>query len=70
MDAALSGYYKRGETDDLLAGKEPTITAGSFAQSTVQNLRSDLAARATTQQLTDAIATREPTITEGGLAQS
>ena len=39
-------------------------------QSKVQSLASDLAAKASSQQLAEAIATREPIIAEGGLAQS
>ena len=51
----------------MLAGKQPNIGEGSLAQSKVQNLTSDLAAKASTQQLTDAIATREPVIQDGSL---
>ena len=51
LSAALSGYYTRGETASLLAGKEPSIAEGGLAQSKVQGLVSDLAARATTASL-------------------
>ena len=69
VDAALGGYYTRGETNDLLAGKEPAITEGSLAQTLVRNLTSDLAARATTQQLNDALAGKHPLLTsESALA--
>ena len=64
VDAALSGYYLRKDVNDVLVTKDPTIAEGSLAQSKVQNLTTDLAVRATTQQLADAIATKEPTITE------
>ncbi len=70
VNAALGGYYTRGETASLLAGKEPSIAEGSLAQSKIQSLTSDLAAKASSQQLADAIATREPIIAEGSLAQS
>ena len=39
-------------------------------QAFVTNLASELAARATAQQLSDAIATQEPTIADGGLPQA
>ena len=58
MNAALGGYYTRGETNTLLAGKEPSITEGGLAQSKVQNLTSNLAAKASSQQLAAAFATR------------
>ena len=70
VNAALGGYYTRGETNNLLAGKEPSIAEGGLAQSKIQNLTSDLAAKASSQQLADAIATQEPTITKGSLSQS
>ena len=56
LGAALSGYYPRGTVDTLLSGKQPTITEGSLSQSKIQNLTNDLAAKVSTQQLTDAIA--------------
>ena len=70
VNAALGGYYTRVEVASLLAGKEPSIAEGGLAQSKIQSLASDLAARPSSQQLADAIATREPIIAEGGLAQS
>ena len=45
-----------------LAGKQPLIADGGLAQSKVLNLTSDLATKASAQQLTDAVATRHPLI--------
>ena len=41
VNAALGGYYMRGETNSLLAGKEPSIAEGGLAQVKVANLTSD-----------------------------
>ena len=35
VDAALGGYYTGGETNSLLAGKEPSIAEGGLAQSKI-----------------------------------
>ena len=67
IDSALGGYYPRGTIDNLLAGKQPTIGEGSLSQSKVQHLTSDLATKASSQQLADAIATRQPLIQDGDL---
>ena len=32
VDAALSGYYKRGETDDLLGAKQDALTGSSSVE--------------------------------------
>ena len=54
----------RGE----LSLKHPLLTATStLPQALVTNLTSDLAARATAQQLTDSIATRQPVVQDGSL---
>ena len=46
IDSALSGYYPRGTVDNLLSGKQPTIGEGSLAHTKIQNLTSDLMAKA------------------------
>ena len=56
VNAALGGCYTRGETASLLAGKEPSIAEGGLARVKVANLTSDLATKATTQQLADGLA--------------
>ena len=54
----------RGE----LLNKHPLLTAATpLGQNLVSNLSSDLAARATTDQLLSAIATRQPVIQDGSL---
>ena len=72
VNAALGGYYPKGDVNNLLASRATQQLADAIAtrepifaelpQSRVTQLVTDLAARATTQQLGDAIATREPSL--------
>ena len=70
LSAFLSGYYTRTETASLLAGKEPSIAEGGLAQSKVQGLAGDLAARATTASLASGLASKQDSIADGGLPQA
>ena len=57
----------RGE----LSNKHPLLTAATpLGQNLVNNLSSDLAARATTVQLSAGLNAKQDTIVDGGLAQS
>ena len=67
INAALSGYYPRGDVDALLSGKQPTIADGGLPQAKVLGLVTDLAAKATTAFLTSGLAGKQDTIADGGL---
>ncbi len=58
------------ETAFLLAGQEPSIAEGGLAQSKVQGLASDLAAKATTASLASGLASKQDSIADGGLPQA
>ena len=63
IHSALSGYYTRGETNNLLASKQPSIADGGLSQIKVTNLVADLGAKASSQQLADGLAQKHPLIT-------